>query len=248
MITLRPNEKPKMPVCKMYSDVPLHEKLDNYEMTKFFNCHQSTLIIGKPQSGKTTFLYSLFKSKHLLKMVYHKMFLFQPHQSRQNMKDNIFSNLPEDRLYDEFTLENLNDMMSKLDKGCNALIFDDMTAYLKDKAVAKKLREIVFNRRQHHISIFFLVQNYYSVPRDIRKVFNNLIVFRCSKMEMKTIFDEVVETKKDNMLDVMKIVFDKPHQYLFVNLESQRMINDEEIHLATSPPRHCGYIGRYLLF
>ena len=45
-------------------------------------------------------------------------------------------------------------------------------------------------------------------------------------MEMKTIFDEVIETKKDNMLDVMKMVFDKPHQYLFVNLESQRMFKD----------------------
>ena len=142
------------------------------------------------------------------------------------MKDNIFSKLPEDQLYDELTLENLDDVMSKLDEGCNAIIFDDMTAYLKDKAVAKRLREILFNRRHLHISVFFLVQNYYSVPRDIRKVFNNLIVFRCSKMEMKTIFDEVIETKKDNMLDVMKTVFDKPHQYLFVNLESQRMFRD----------------------
>ena len=226
MLSLRKNEKPKMPVCKMSCDVPLHGKLDNYEMTKFLNCHQSSLIVGKPQSGKTSFLYSLFKSKHLLKKVYHKMFLFQPHQSRQSMNDNIFSKLPEDQLYDELSLENLDSVMSKLDEGCNAIIFDDMTAYLKDKAVAKRLREILFNRRHLHVSVFFLVQNYYSVPRDIRKVFNNLIVFRCSKMEMKTIFDEVIETKKDNMLDVMKIVYDKPHQYLFVNLETQKMFKD----------------------
>jgi hypothetical protein len=226
MITLKQNEKPKMPVCKMSCDVPLHEKLDNYEMVKFLNCHQSTLIIGKPQSGKTSFLYSLFKSKHLLKKVYDKIFLFQPHQSRASMKDNIFGQLPEDQLYDELTLENLDDMTSKLDENCNALIMDDMTAYLKNKEVAKKLREILFNRRHLHISVFFLVQNYYSVPRDIRKVFNNLIVFRCSKMEMKTIFDEVIESRKDNMLDVMKFVYDKPHQYLFVNLESQRMFKD----------------------
>ena len=149
-----------MPVCKMNCDAPLHEKLDNYEMTKFLNCHQSSLIVGKPQSGKTSFLYSLFKSKHILKKVYHKMFLFQPHQSRQSMKDNIFSKLPEEQLYDELTLENLDDVMNKLDDGCNAIIFDDMTAYLKDKSVAKRLREILFNRRHLHISVFFLVQNY----------------------------------------------------------------------------------------
>jgi hypothetical protein len=225
-IIVKNNEKPKMPVCKMNCDIPLHEKLDKYDMTKYLNCHQSTLIIGKPQSGKTSFLYSLFKSKHLLKKVYDKVFLFQPHQSRASMKDNIFGQLPEDQLYDELTLENLDDMTSKLDENCNALIMDDMTAYLKNKEVAKKLREILFNRRHLHISVFFLVQNYYSVPRDIRKVFNNLIVFRCSKMEMKTIFDEVIESKKDNMLDVMKLVYDKPHQYLFVNLESQRMFKD----------------------
>lgn len=226
MITLRKNEKPKMPVCKMNCDVPLHEKLDNYEMTKYLNCHQSSLIVGKPQSGKTSFLYSLFKSKHLLKKVYHKMFLFQPHQSRQSMKDNIFSKLPEDQLYDELSLENLDDMMGKLDEGCNAVIFDDMTAYLKDKSVAKRLREILFNRRHLHISVFFLVQNYYSVPKDIRKVFNNLILFRCSKMEMKTIFDEVIETKAKHQDEIVKLTFDVPHSYMFINLDSQRIFKN----------------------
>ena len=74
----------------MNCDNKLHEKLDNYELSKFLNSHSTNLFIGRPRSGKTSLLYSLFKSPELLKKVYHKIFLFQPSASRVSMKDKIF--------------------------------------------------------------------------------------------------------------------------------------------------------------
>lgn len=226
-ILVKKNKKPEMPICEMVCDKPLSSKLEKYEMMKSLNCNQSTLIIGKPQSGKTSFLYSLFKSKKLMRNVYDRIFLFQPQKSRNSMKDGIFEKgIPDDRKFDELTDENLENVLSNLHEGCNVIIFDDMTAYLKDNEIQKKLKEMVMNRRHMHLSLIFLCQTFKSVPKEIRKLYNNLIVFKCSIDEMKDIFEELVEGRKNEMLDIMKLVYDKPHQYLFINLDSQRMFKD----------------------
>ena len=214
------NKKPRLTVCPMKCDVPLNEKLDKFEMTKYFNCHQSTVIVGRPQSGKTSLLYSFFKSKDLLRFVYDKIFLFQPSASRASMADNIFESLDDNQVFEEMTLENLQ-YVDDNREGNTCIIMDDMGAYLKDKQIRKKLKELMFNRRHKKISIFFLVQTWYSIEKDIRKLFSNLIVFRCSKTEMETIFKEVVEEKHDSMNQIVKLVYDKPHQYLFIHLDTQ---------------------------
>ena len=139
------------------------------------------------------------------------------------MKDKIFDNIPDDQKFEELNLENLNDVESSLDDGNNIIIFDDMTAYLKDNEIQKKLKEFVFNRRHKHLSIIFLVQSWLSVPKDIRKLFTNIFVFKVSKNEMEQIFDEVVELPKQYILPLMKLTYDKPHQYLFINTDSQRL-------------------------
>ena len=223
MISIKENDKPKLKVCEMICDVKLHAKLDKYELTQFLNNHSTTLMIGKPKSGKTSLLYSFLKSKELLRNVYDKIFLFQPSQSRASMKDKIFDNIPDDQKFEELNLENLNDVEKNLDGGSNIIIFDDQTAYLKDNEIQKKLKEFVYNRRHKHLSIIFLVQSWLSVPKDIRKLFNNIFVFKVSKNEMEQIFDEVVELPKQYILPSKKLTYDKPHQYLFINTDSQRL-------------------------
>ena len=66
-IHIKKNDAPKLPVCKMMCDGGLHEKLNDYELTKHINTHQVTVVVGSPGSGKTSMLYSLFKSKLMLK-------------------------------------------------------------------------------------------------------------------------------------------------------------------------------------
>ena len=82
------------------------------------------------------------------------------------------------------------------------------------------------NRRHLHLSIFFLVQTYLSIERDVRKLFSNVFIFRCSKKEMETIADELIEQKKEYLNEIVKIVFNKPYQYLFINTDSQRIFSD----------------------
>lgn len=223
MFQIKQNDKPKLKTCQMLCDKKLHSKLDNYDLTSFMNNHSTTLFIGRPKSGKTSLLYSFFKSKDVFKGTFDKIFLFQPEQSRASMKDKLFDRIPDNQKYDELTLDNLNDVEENLSDNNNVILFDDMTAYLRDKSIKKKLKELVFNRRHKHLSIIFLVQTYMSVEPDIRKLFSNLFIFKCSKREMETIWNEHVELPPDYVLPIMKMVYDEPYQYLFLNTDSQRL-------------------------
>jgi hypothetical protein len=233
MISLKRNKKPDLPVCEMMCDKPLHHKLDDYELTKFLNNHSTNLLIGKMGSGKTNLLYSFFKSKKLLNKVYDKIILFQPASSRASMKDQLFEQLPDAQKFEELTLENLESAEDLCDPdGNNCIIFDDMGAYLKDKEVLKKLKELIFNRRHRHISMFFLTQTYFSVHKEIRRLFSNIIVFKTSKTELANIFEEVVERPSEIVPMISKLVYDEPFNFLFINVNSGRMFkNWDEIEI-----------------
>jgi hypothetical protein len=227
MLSIKENAKPVLKPCKMKCDTILHKKLEKFELTKFLNVHSTNLLIGKPKSGKTSLLYSFFQSKELFRRVYHNVYLFQPNHSRTSMNDDIFGTLPEEQKYDELTYENLKDVMTAIkneeSKYNNCIIFDDMGSYLKNKETMTLFKDLVFNRRHYHTSIFFLVQTFYSVPREIRRLFSNMFIFRTSKEELQNIFEEVIEIKSDIIPEISKLVYDKPYEYLFVNTDTQRM-------------------------
>ena len=223
MISIKENDAPKLKVCQMLCDAKLHPKLDKYELTSFLNKHSTTLFIGSAGSGKTSLLYSFLKSKDIYNNTFDKIFLMQPDSSRASMKDDLFDKIPDDQKYNELTIENLLDIEDNLSEHNNVLFIDDLTASLKNKDIKKKLKELVFNRRHKHLSIIFLVQSYLSIEKDIRKLFSNLFIFKCSKHEMESIWDELIELPKEYILPIMKAVYDRPYNYLFINTDSQRL-------------------------
>ena len=141
------------------------------------------------------------------------------------MKDKLFDKIPDEQKFNELNLENLNDVEDNLSEYNNVIIMDDMGSYLKNADIKKKLKELVFNRRHKHLSIIFLVQTYLSIEKDIRKLFSNIFIFKSSKKEMETIFEEVIELPKEYILPIMKLVYDKPYNYLFINTDTQRLFS-----------------------
>ena len=127
------------------------KKLDKYQIMQFMNCHSTCLFIGKPRSGKTSLLYSLFKSKELLRQCFENIFLFQPRHSRASMKDKLFDQLDENKKFDELTYENLKYVTDIIKEEVeeepeinHVIIFDDMTAYLRNNQIKHILKELVF--------------------------------------------------------------------------------------------------------
>ena len=227
-LELKINKKPKLTAPRMLCDQPLSKKLDFTPVLKFMNSHSTTLFCGAPGSGKTSLINALFGNP--MKKVFHKIYIFQPSHSRASIAKNIFGNLPKDRFYEELNAENLLEVMDKIratEDENSVIIFDDMSAYLKDAGVMKLFKELIFNRRHLRTSVFFLNQTYRSTPKEIRRLFNNIFLFKTSKDIMKDLFDEVVEDKEkgDLIPDISRLVFDKPYKYLFINTPSQRFFS-----------------------
>jgi len=152
------------------------------------------------------------------------------------MLDGALNQLEPERIYDELDYEDLdevmelckmendNDLKTKL-KFC--LIFDDMGAYLKNKSTIKLFNELMMNRRHLRISVIFLVQTFYSVSREMRRLFSNFFIFKVNKRALIEIFDEILEEKnKDLINDVAKLVYDKPHTFLYINSDNGRMFKN----------------------
>lgn len=231
MISIKKHKKPILTPCEMRCDKPLHKKLDKFELTKFLNQHTTNLLIGKPRSGKTSLLFSLFENKEILRKVYHKIYVFQPSPSRASMKNDIFGKLPSDQLFNELNFENLDLVMDEIEATSDlniAIIFDDVGASLKNFDTMNLMKKLIFNRRHLHTSVFFLVQTYYSIPKDIRKLFSNIFVFRVNKNELATIFDEIVEDKEmvDITHQISKLIYDKPYNFMFINTDTQRIFKN----------------------
>jgi len=228
-IILKKHKKPELPICVMNCDKPLHEKLNKYEMTRTcLNKHNTTAIIGKPGQGKSSLVYSFFKSKNMLKKCFDTIFYIAPANSMGSMNDNIFSKLPEDQIYNELTGEVLDEIIERAknreDGDKIAIIIDDMASQLKNGDVQKALKQIAMNKRHMGIySTFILSQTWKSVPFEIRRLYDNIIVFKVSPDEVESIFTETLPQYKDYSHDIQKIIYDKPHEYLVISMESGRL-------------------------
>lgn len=225
---LQKNECPNLKKCVMNCDDGIHEKLNKYELTKFLNQHSTNLLIGRPKSGKTSLLYSLFKSNKILKHCFHTIYIFQPKQSRASMSDKLFDSLPEDQVFDELSYDNLKDVLETIKVDANGgfnscILFDDQTAYLKNNDTLKLFKELIFNRRHLHCSLYFCVQTWFSVPKDLRRLWSNIFCFKTTKEELGNLWEEIIEKPRELIEEVRNLVFDKPFQYLFINVDTQRM-------------------------
>ena len=221
-------KSPAITPPKMCCDEDLHKKLNDFELTTYLNSHSTNLLLGKPKSGKSSLMWAFLKNKKLLNGVYHNVYLFQPEHSRASIKGNIFKKHDPSKMFDELTYDNLSEVIQRIkatpQKENNVIIFDDMASYLKNRDTLTLFKSLIFNRRHIRTSIFFLNQTYYSVPKELRRLFSNIFLFKVSKNEMKNLFEEVVEDDevKDIMPILSKVVFDKPYQYLFINTDSQK--------------------------
>jgi hypothetical protein len=69
-----------------------------------------------------------------------------------------------------------------------------------------------------------------SFAKEIRKLFSNIIIFKPSKTEFENLMNEMFEMHKDKALNLLQYIFTDPHDYLFLNVDSQKMYkNFDEI-------------------
>ena len=233
-ITIKHNDEPPLKKPSFVVDGKLHDKLDNYEITKLMNKHSFSLFLGRAGSGKSTLLISLLQSPKLFKSVYHTIILFCPPNSRASIKNDFWSVLPEEQIYDELNLETLTEAYNVAEANAaegfrTLIVLDDVQKSLKGE-VEKLLLHAVNNRRHAALSIWMACQTYKSIPRQVRQGLSSLFIFKIQKGEMATIFDEQVEIADSVYKEILDMSYKKAHDFIFIDSNSQRIfINWHEV-------------------
>jgi len=232
MISIQHNEAPPLKRPTFLVDGKLHNKLDDYEITKLMNRSNFTLFLGVAGSGKTSMIISLLKTPELFKRVYNSIYLFMGKNSRDSIKGNFFDRkISAEDIFDELTIEYLDEVYNRIqedaEKGYRSLIImDDVQKQLKDNEVQKQLLHIVNNRRHLKTSIWCANQNYINLPRSVRMGLTDIFVWKVNKREMENIFAEQIEQHKDKFQGVLKLLYKKPHDFFYLNTNTQRMFNN----------------------
>ena len=230
-INIKKNKALQLDIPEFNCDCGLAEHLTKYDMLKHLNAYTFDIYCGKPASGKTSLMVSFLSGKGD-KQVYRKVFnnvvVIMPQTSIQSMKKNIFKKHDPSKMYEELNLETIQNIYSNLENASSEkentlLIMDDIGASLKNNEIQKIFRKIIYNRRHLKVKVVILVQSFLSLPKEIRKLLNNIFLFKPSKVEFENLFDELFETNKDLAIDIMNIGYEKPHDYLMLNVDTQRI-------------------------
>ena len=231
MISLKKNKGLNLKTPEFLCDGNLAEHLNKYDMLKNFNGYYFSSFIGRPGSGKTSLLVSMLtgrKKDKVFRKVFNNVILVMPSTSRNSMKNNIFKKHVEERMFDELDYKTINTIHKQLlhsseENESTLLILDDVGAMLKRPEIQETFRKIIYNRRHLKCAIIILLQSYMSIPKEIRKLFNNVVMFKPPKTEFINLFEELFETKKELALDIMSYTYKDPHDWLLLNVPSQRL-------------------------
>lgn len=194
------------------------------------------LIVGKPRTGKTNLLLNLItKSYKNLNRKFDRVYLWSP--SISTIESDPFELLPDDQKYEKLTLDNLQSVLSDIrDSGDKTLfVFDDVIADMRGKGKAQLenlLHKVFFNRRHLSgsggtVSILATSQTYNKIDPKLRRTASHLTFFENkNKKELETIFDEVILIPKKEFYDVLRYVYDRPFQFLYIDttLPDDRMM------------------------
>jgi hypothetical protein len=156
-----------------------------------------------------------------------------PKHSISSLKKNPFEKLPEENIINELSDESIMQVYKRIEDYCEKnektlLFIDDMTADLKSsKYIIDILKKMAYDRRHLKLNIIITVQSFVNIPLDLRKNISNLVLFKPSKKEFQIVFDELLETKKDLALEIMRITYKNDnHNFLFLNVPSQRIFRN----------------------
>lgn len=216
------------------------------------------LIVGKPRSGKTNLLLNLTTKAHKnFNRKFDRVYLWSP--SIHTMENDPFGLLPEDQKFESLTLDNLQTVLSEIKDSSEKILFilDDVIADMRGKGKAQLenlLHKVFFNRRHlagkgGSVSIIATSQTYNKVDPKLRKTASQLIFFESkNKKELDSIFEEVILIPRKEFYDVLRYVYDKPFQFLYLdtNLSDDKMIFKNFNQLQISSPNIMGDGFRFM--
>ena len=208
----------------------------------------SMIVVGAPGSGKTTLILSLIcKQGKAFNRKFDRVFLWSP--SLITMKDDPFELIPDDQKFTEVTAENLLEVLGDIKDSGEKILFimDDVIADIRGKGkgeIENLLQKIFFNRRHlagagGSVSIIATSQAWNKIDPKLRKTASQIIFYKnLHKKETESIFEELILVPKKEYIDVLRYVFKKKHDFLFIDTtqEPDRMLHKNFVRLDIKSP------------
>lgn len=187
-----------------------------------------SIIAGQPGSGKTNLLLSLISNRgKFYNKQFHKIYIFSNslHTIKQKMK------VPSEQLINGFSeaalmkvLDDEKREFDDLEEGeCPnkiLIILDDVVSQIQKNM--KALLKLAYNRRHISggLSLIITTQKLNKVPLELRTAISSLYIFETkNKQEINAIWNEYITLSRSEFAKIMKFVFDKKHNFLFLNLD-----------------------------
>lgn len=210
---------------------PIGEHLDKTEMYSHLNRYALTCIVGKPGSGKTSMLINWLTAKgenRVFRKCFHNIYLIMPSSSRGSLKEDVFSKLNPERCFEELTHAVLEKIHRQLeidtkDGKKSLIIMDDVTAALKDKELQRKMRLLVYNIRHLKCHLVILMQSVISLPRELRSMVSNLVLYKPSRVPWEIVCNEQIECSKETSIELFHQIFRDPHDFMFLNTQTSNI-------------------------
>jgi energy-coupling factor transporter ATP-binding protein EcfA2 len=188
------------------------------------------VLSGAMGSGKSSLLLSMFSASNPASRIYWRRFTnvvyVTPEEAFSSEENHPFRDHP--RVHHELTpalLEKITEdaIETKNDHGSTALILDDFSESMKSKPLQKSLQKLIFKCRHYAISIFITLVSLKALPKQLRALVSQYIVFRPrSIIETAGFVDEIFSMKQAEFDQLSAYVFDAPHNYLFYDATKHR--------------------------
>ena len=156
------------------------------------------MIIGPSGSGKTNYLLcSIQGENNIVDKIYlyakdleepkYKLLIDKREKAEINFNNDPTAFIEYSNSMDDI-LSNIEDYNKKRRRQA-VIIFDDMISHvMSDKKVQQLLKDLYINCRKLNISLYFLTQSYFTVPKDVRLNCTHYILFRLNnKRELQNI-------------------------------------------------------------
>lgn len=233
------NEKPKLPKVKMQCDESIDKKLEDIPAIKqCFSKSNVSMITAGMGAGKTTFIIQMIKG--IFKDCYENIILIMPENSFESLNEKDKKYLKkhlvrdeennESTIYHEFDENVLQEIYSMLEENSSnkwntLIVIDDYGAEFKRKPIELMLNRICLKNRHLRATIFMLTQNYYMMPKKIREICNNIVMFNTNKSQNLKLMQEQLDLKEEQFKELMSLLPTR-HDYLLLNLNYKKIYHN----------------------
>ena len=200
MIKLIKNKVVKLDIPNFTCDSNcVGEHLKNHPLTELLNVYGFLCVIGRPGSGKTSMTISLItqKTNKIYRKTHHHIIVIMPQNSINSLQKNPFKVLPDENIYNDLDDETINDIYNRVDLYSKS---NEKTLLFIDDMTAdlKKSK--------------YIIDTFKKLVYNRRHLKLNIIITAQSYVNLP--------------LDIMRMAYNEKHNFLFLNVPSQRMFKN----------------------